>query len=118
MQVCWFKGIPALGIPGASNFKSEYSNVLLRFPVIAIIQELDKAGEGFAKDIVSKLKAADYQGKVKAVCLPEKDARDLWLKYGEKFKDELEAAISDIVRSPRSENRTSRSASRGGSTGK
>jgi len=95
VQVCWFNGIPSLGVPGASNFKSEWSSVLLSFSEIAIIQELDKAGEGFVKDIVSKLKGADYQGQVKAVCLPEKDARDLWLKYGEKFKDELEAAIAN-----------------------
>ncbi len=41
------------------------------------------------------MKAADYQGKVKAVCLPEKDARDLWLKHGEKFKELLETAITN-----------------------
>jgi len=95
VQVCWYNKVPALGVPGATNFKSEWASVLLPFPEIAIIQEPDKAGGGFAKDIVSKLRGANYQGQVKAVCLPEKDVRDLWLKHGEKFKELLETAITN-----------------------
>lgn len=93
VHVCWFHGIPALGIPGAGCFKAEWVGLLLPFSEIAIIQEPGEAGGKFVKSITDALKGANYQGQVKAVSLAEKDPRDLWLKRGERFKDELEAAI-------------------------
>lgn len=93
ISVCWFNQIPALGIPGASAFKPEWVSLLLPFPELAIIQEPGEAGEKFVKSICAALKEASYQGQVKAVTLPEKDPRDLWLKHGTRFKEELEAAI-------------------------
>lgn len=97
VQVCWFNQIPALGIPGASAFKPEWVSLLLPFPELAIIQEPGEAGEKFVRSICAALKEASYRGQIKAVILPEKDPRDLWLKCGERFKEELEAAI---VRAP------------------
>ena len=94
VQVCWFSGIQALGVPGASNFKKEWANLIFDFPKIAIIQEPGKAGEQFVNRIAVALKEKNYQGQVKAITLPEKDPRDLWLKQGEKLKQELETAIS------------------------
>lgn len=94
VQVCWFSGVPALGAPGASAFKAEWARLLLSFQELAIIQEPGQAGESFVKSITGALKEASYQGHVKAVTLSEKDPRDLWLKCGERFKEELEAAIA------------------------
>jgi len=94
VQVCWYNGIPALGVPGASVFRKEWITPLLDFPELVIIQEPGEAGGGFVNRITTALKEADYQGQVKAVCLPEKDPRDLWLKHDEKFKDVLEASIT------------------------
>lgn len=96
-QVCWFNQTPALGVPGATAFKKEWASMLLPFSLIAIIQEPGEAGEKFVKSIGAALKEANYRGQVKAVTLSEKDPRDLWLKYGERFKEELEAPI---VRAP------------------
>ncbi|MBI4490234.1 MAG: DUF3631 domain-containing protein [Deltaproteobacteria bacterium] len=93
-QVCWFNQTPALGIPGAQAFKAEWTSRLLPFSLIAIIQEPGEAGEKFVKSIGAALKEANYRGQVKAVTLSEKDPRDLWLKHGQRFKEELEAAIS------------------------
>lgn len=93
VQVCWFNGVPALGVPGANNFKSEWASLLVTFAEIEIIQEPGDAGEKFVKSIGAALKGASFQGQIKAVILSEKDPRDLWLKHGAKFKDELEAAI-------------------------
>lgn len=93
-QVCWFNQTPALGIPGAQAFKKEWASLLLPFSLIAIIQEPGVAGEKFVKSITGALKEASYQGQVKAVSLSEKDPRDLWLKHGERFKEEMEAAIT------------------------
>jgi len=94
-HVLWFNRIPALGVPGANNFKEKWATLLLGLPEIAIIQEPDEAGKGFAEDITHALKQAGYKGRVKVVILPEKDTRDLWLKHGVRFKEELEKAISD-----------------------
>lgn len=93
-QVCWFNKTPALGVPGATTFKKEWASLLLPFSLIAIIQEPGPAGEGFVKSICAALKGASYQGTVKAASLSEKDPRDLWLKNGERFKEELEAAVA------------------------
>lgn len=94
-QVCWFNQTPALGIPGAQAFKKEWASILLPFSLIAIIQEPGEAGEKFVKSIADALKQANYQGQVKTVSLSEKDPRDLWLKHGGRFKEELETAIAN-----------------------
>jgi len=93
-HVLWFNGISALGVPGANNFKEKWATLFLEIPEIVIIQEPDAAGKGFAEDITCSLKQAGYKGRVKVVTLPEKDTRDLWLKHGDRFKEELEGAIS------------------------
>jgi len=73
------------------------STLLLELPEVAIIQEPDKAGKGFVEDITCALKQAGYKGRAKIVTLPEKDTRDLWLKHGDGFKEELEKAISNAT---------------------
>lgn len=92
-QVCWFNQTPALGIPGAQVFKKEWASLVLPFSLIGIIQEPGEAGERFVKSICAALKEASYQGQIKAVTLLEKDPRDLWLKHGIRFKEELKVAI-------------------------
>lgn len=95
VQVCWHNRIPALGVPGASVFRKEWLTPLLDFPELVIIREPGEAGGGFVNRIAATLKEADYQGQVKAVCLPEKDPRDLWLKHGEKFKEMMGSTITN-----------------------
>jgi hypothetical protein len=80
VHVLTYCGVSALGIPGASNFKPEMVSALLPFDELALIQEPEKAGEKFVSSITAALKAAEYKGVVKAVSLPEKDPRALWLK--------------------------------------
>ena len=94
VQVCWYAGVPAMGAPSATMFKEEWVRQLAPFPEITVIQEPDSAGSNFVKSITGALKKAEYKGLVKSVTLTEKDPRGLWLVHGEKFNDELEAAIS------------------------
>jgi hypothetical protein len=94
VQVLWFNKIPALGVPGASAFKKDWARLLLQFDEIAIVQEPGAPGASFVKSIVDALRDENYQGKVKAVSLSEKDPRDLWLNAPDSFKHTLEAAIS------------------------
>lgn len=94
VQVCWYNKIPAVGVPGAATFKKEWAKLLLQFKEIAIIKEPGAAGESFVKSIVGALRDENYQGRVKAVSLPEKDPRDLWLKNNDTFNETMEAAIA------------------------
>ena len=93
VQVCWFNDVPTLGIPGASNFKKEWTHLLCDFSEIAIIKEPGEAGKGFVDSIATALKEKNYPGRVKAVTLPEKDPRDLWLKNPAEFKQQMEGAV-------------------------
>ena len=88
-------GFAALGIPGTGTFKPEMASSLLPFAELVLIQEPDKAGEGLVSTIVKELKAATYGGTVKAVSLPDKDPRGLWLKVKDQvqFTADLERAI-------------------------
>jgi len=53
-QTLWFYGISALGIPGASNWKSEFAHYLDGYTVY-IWQEPDEAGGKFVKSICKDL---------------------------------------------------------------
>jgi ribosomal protein L19 len=95
VHVLVYCGIPALGIPGASNFKPEMASTLLPFDDLVIIQEPGEAAEKFVSSITEALKKAEYKGAVRAVSLSEKDPRALWLKSKDKarFTAELDRAI-------------------------
>jgi hypothetical protein len=89
-------GIAALGIPGASNFKPEMVSHLLPFNELELIQEPGEGGEKFIESITKALKKAEYKGVVRAVTLPEKDPRALWLTSRDKtqFAAALEQAFA------------------------
>jgi hypothetical protein len=53
-QTLWFYGIPALGIPGATNWKTEFSHYLDGYSVY-IWQEPDDAGNKFVSSICKNL---------------------------------------------------------------
>jgi DNA primase len=90
-------GAAALGIPGAGNFKHEMALSLVPFAEVILIQEPGAPGEQFITSITAALKAADYKGTVRAVTLPAKDPRELWLscKDQKQFTDKLEEAVAN-----------------------
>jgi hypothetical protein len=89
-------GITALGIPGASNFKPELVSSLLPFSELALIQEPGEPGAKFVSSIVTALKDAEYKGVVRAVSLPKKDPRALWLQSKDvaQFTTAMDQAIA------------------------
>ena len=46
----WYNHIPAVGVPGANNFKKEYAEQLEKFKKIYIHKEPDIGGENFVKN--------------------------------------------------------------------
>jgi len=99
VHVLSYCGFVSLGIPGASNFKAAMVSALLPFAELVLIQEPGAAGEKFIESIKSALKESSYHGTVRAVSLPEKDPRALWLASKDKaqFTAALEKAILAAV---------------------
>ena len=97
VHVLSYCGVTALGIPGASNFKPEMASSLLSFCELVLIQEPGPGGEAFIASIISALKTGNYKGTVRAVSLPAKDPRELWLscKDPKQFMAKLQEAIAD-----------------------
>jgi hypothetical protein len=89
-QTLWFHGIPALGIPGATAWRDEWSAFLDGFPVVYATVEPDKGGETFR----AKLAASPLCDRLRFISLaPHKDVSELHLSNPEGFKTALEAAL-------------------------
>lgn len=54
-QTLMYYNIPVLGIPGASNFKKEYKDILDRFKTVYVQNEEDVGAQKFTADIVKIL---------------------------------------------------------------
>jgi len=84
-QSLWYMGIPAIGVPGASMFKPQHSDVLQDLKLY-IHQEPDRGGETFLQKLCTGLKESGFIGKVyKWSCsrLGVKDPSDLYMKHGQ-----------------------------------
>lgn len=98
-QTLWLHGYPALGIPGAQNFKQEWTQYLLPFKKVFLHKEPDKAGQDFVKRIAGFLKKANYTGEILVFSTPgHKDPNDLHRTYPDNkgaFKSAFDAALAD-----------------------
>jgi hypothetical protein len=91
----WYHGIPALGIPGATNWKDEWAKYLDGFETIYMVIEPDKGGEASLKWI-SKSK---LRNKIRLLKLePYKDPSELHISdpfgFGIFFNTTLTKALS------------------------
>ncbi len=92
-HAAWHKGILALGVPGATAWKSEWASVL-RGRDLYVWQEPDDAGAKFVARIT-----ADFPDARVIVADPEgaKDVAELFKATGAGFKKALEARMADAV---------------------
>lgn len=73
-------GIPAIGIPGASNWKVHYRRLLQDFERVYVFADGDKAGHDFARHL-----AREVNGVV-IINMPEgEDVNSMYLKEGTGF---------------------------------
>lgn len=73
----WLHRIPALGVPGAGTFKSEWADCLKGLKVY-IHKEPDMGGETFVRKICEALNEREFKGEVLKICIPDfKDPSDL-----------------------------------------
>jgi len=90
----WHADLPALGIPSATTWKSEWWREMEGFPRIVLIPDNDEAGENLAREI-AKTCPDHLRERVQVLQLPNgiKDANELWQQVDadpERFKEALE----------------------------
>jgi hypothetical protein len=90
----WQHGMPALGVPGANNWKEEWASHLADFETIYVVIEPDQGGEAMRK----KLAKSSIRTRLKLVDLGEyKDPNGLYLDDPMNFEARLQAALEEAV---------------------
>jgi len=89
----WHADLPALGVPSANTWRSEWWQLLKPFRRIVILPDRDGAGSQMA-DRITETCPADLHERVHVLMLPDgiKDANELWQREGanaERFKQAL-----------------------------
>jgi hypothetical protein len=90
----WHADLPALGIPSASTWKSEWWREVEGFERIVLIPDADDAGAGLAQKLAETCPDS-LRERVHVLRLPDgiKDANELWQQVDgdpERFKEALE----------------------------
>jgi hypothetical protein len=90
-HTCWFHDIPAIGVPGAANWREERDAPQLEgIPDVYVVLEPDQGGEAVQRWLASSA----IRDRVRLVTLGEyKDVSDLYLADPEHFKERLESAL-------------------------
>jgi len=89
----WHADLPALGVPSANIWNSEWWQLLKRFRRIVILPDRDDTGSKMA-DRITETCPADMHDCVHVLLLPDgiKDANELWQREGanaERFRNAL-----------------------------
>ena len=97
-QTLWYLGFPALGVPGANNFRAGWTERLKDIPRLYLHIEPDKGGEAYLSKMSSRLLEGGYRGEVyiiKCSAYGCKDPSDLYLKFG---KEDAAAKIRALLK--------------------
>ena len=90
----WYHGLPALGIPGANNWRNEWADHLEGVKKIYTVVEPDAAGES----LWERLAASPIRERLYRVAPKNyKDVSELHLADPERFRGRLEAALAGAV---------------------
>jgi hypothetical protein len=93
-QTLWYHGFPALGVPGASNWKLEWSEHLEGIEKLYVVIEPDQGGDTLRE----KLSASSLRDRLHVVELGEhKDASGLYLSDRRHFEENLNRALAAAV---------------------
>jgi hypothetical protein len=93
-QTLWLRGFPAIGMPGASTWKSDWSEHLEGIKRIYVVVEPDAGGEG----LWERMAASPLREKLYRVQLDGfKDASEMHLDSPEQFSDRLGVALASAT---------------------
>lgn len=89
----WYHKIPALGVPGASTFRTSWVNVLTGLKIY-IHKEPDLGGETFLKKVCGALFEGKFEGNVYQISIPgRKDPSELHINEEESFDGQWKAVM-------------------------
>jgi hypothetical protein len=93
-QSCWRHGLPAVGIPGASSWRADWSEHLDGIEKVYVPVEPDRGGE----QLWERMTASPIRQRLYRVTLGDcKDVSELHLDYPGLFTERLEEALSDAI---------------------
>jgi hypothetical protein len=94
VQTLAYHGIPALGLPGASTWKSDWDSHLEDFPTIYVVLEPDQGGE----TVYEWITRCSFRDRVKFIRLNgAKDPSELYLRSATNFRDEWQLACDQAI---------------------
>jgi putative DNA primase/helicase len=94
-QTLWLHGYQALGVPGAGNFKPEWTKLLFKFGKVYLHQEPDEAGQVFVTRIAGFLKESGYEGQILVFTTPgHKDPSELHQANPDEFNALFDPALA------------------------
>jgi hypothetical protein len=92
-QTLWYHGIPALGVPGANTFRTEWVDSIRDFDLY-IHREPDMGGEAFVKRTCGELHKAGVNKEVYEISIPAfKDPSELHIHKPEEFDEIWEGVL-------------------------
>lgn len=87
----WHYGVQAIGVPGATTFKTSYKDILKKFKKIYAHSEEDEAGRKFVNSIANVLYPQEVH-KINCTALGAKDPSELHCKGAFEFEKLLNTA--------------------------
>ena len=96
-QSCWKNKVACYGVPGATNFQSGWVQ-FIGDRTVYIHVEPDGGGQQFRQKTLEKLRDSGFKGKAYTFSCSSsepgcKDPSDLFVRYGDQFKEKLEPII-------------------------
>lgn len=89
-QTLWVMGVAALGVPGATTFRTEHAQKLVDIPQIYVHVDPDDAGREFFRRVCDALREVGYTGELRSFsCSAHKGLKDpssLYIAEGDKAK--------------------------------
>ena len=97
-QSCWLHGLPALGVPGATNFQAAWTERYINGRDVYIHVEPDAGGQTFRSKVIQALFDSGYKGTARTFACHDidaacKDPSDLHIKYGDQFRAMIDPAL-------------------------
>lgn len=97
-QSCWLHVLPALGIPGATNFQAAWTERYINGRDVYIHVEPDAGGQNFRAKVLQALFDSGYKGTARTFSAKDidpgcKDPSDLHIKYGDQFRAMLDPVL-------------------------
>lgn len=99
-QSLWLHGLPALGVPGATNYQAAWTSRYIGERDVYLHVEPDAGGQKFREKTLQALHDSGFKGRAftfsaKDIDVTCKDPSDLHVKYGDRFREVLDPVLKN-----------------------